>query len=115
MALVDFPRTCQRFDKWDKDYMAYGVGAFNWQTREDDLLPSMIILLPCPALRRGWLPYRIRCKAGDPRIEGGGNDGQWYHHWNGDRERPTVRASLGSQGWHGWLTDGILTINNPWK
>ena len=36
----------------------------------------------------------------------------WW--WNGDREKPTLRASIyphDSQGnglWHGWLTDGEL-------
>ena len=57
-------------------------------------------------------PIWIRCKITADR-HGGNDEHGPYHWWNGDYDKPTVRASIlvtfNDMQWHGYLTDGVLS------
>ena len=94
---------CKRFERPSAEYFAYGAGAYWWEERSGS--PGLMLLVP-----GSYAPEWIRCVEGDVGVGRGGKDEVgWWHTWNGDREEPTVRASIGGRTWHGWLTDGWLS------
>lgn len=103
------PIQCKRFDmrspeRWRENYdgfFAYGPGAFDFMDWHDGY--SIIILVP-------GSKAPIRCRVKQEGTNGGQDEHGWWHTWDGDLEKPTLRASIGTSFFHGWLTNGVLTL-----
>lgn len=98
---------CKRFphamgDQYE-EFFAYGSGAFFFddQIHPDDGL-SLYVVVPGS---RSINQVRVKVDGG----QGGKDERGWFHSWDGNRDAPTIRASiLVPNIWHGWMTAGVL-------
>ena len=93
---------CKRFDAFTDEFFQHGPGAFFWSADLHHSDEESLYLLVPDDRSINWI--RVKHDSGN----GGQDDRGWFHSWNGDKNKPTVRASILTATFHGWLTDGEL-------
>ena len=93
---------CRRFDdvfaQYD-EFFAYGPGAFWWGDHPGWSERTMFLVVP---------GHRGVCAI--PVVPHGEGPPEWAGHtWSGHENFPTIRASILTPTWHGWMTTGVLT------
>ena len=82
------------------------IGDCWWGRNDDGQIDRLYVKLPDNEMNM----VRVKQDGG----KGGQDDGGYYHSWNGDVDHPSLLHSLQSPGgFHGWITGGYITDENP--